>query len=307
VLFRSQEAARQEAARQEAARQEAARQEAARQEAARQEAARQEAARQEAARQEAARQEAARQEAARQTAARQEAARQQAAAAEAARQGAEQEARRQAAEAEARRKAAAEAEAALSGAAKSAAPGQASVGPEGMVGEGSRGRTPSQNAAERSVSPVSSGSGTARPLETGGAPIPKATAVLQLPLPAPPDPRRKLLTSRNERHVAARVYAEGWRQKIEQNAPLERLKNAAQGAYENPVVTVSLKPDGTVESVLFNKSSGLPQLDEAIRQTVQSLAPFRAFSPDLSQDFDVIEIRYTWTFDAAVRLFFGGR
>ena len=114
-------------------------------------------------------------------------------------------------------------------------------------------------------------------------------------------------TNRNDRHVAARIYAESWRQKVEQSASLDLLKGIAPGSYENPVVTVALNPDGTVESVVFNKSSGLPAVDDAVRKIVQSLAPFRPFSPDLSQDFDVVEIRYTWTFDAAVRLFQGGR
>lgn len=220
---------------------------------------------------------------------------------------ADQEAQRKAAEADARRRAAAEAEAATAGAKAAATAGKAVTGPEGMVGDGSRGRTPSQASSERSVSPSSSGSGSARPLETGGAPRPQATAVLQLPLPAPPDPRRKLLTSRNERHVAARVYAEAWRQKVEQNAAYDLLKGVVPGSYENPIVTVALKPDGSVESVVFVKGSGLAQVDDAVRQMVQSLAPFRPFSPELSQDFDVVEIRYTWTFDAAVRLFYGGR
>jgi TonB family protein len=220
---------------------------------------------------------------------------------------AEQEGRRRAAEAEARRKAAAEAELAAAGTAKSVAPGQGATGPEGMLGDGNRGRTPSQTSSERSVSPASSGSGSTRALETGGAPIPKATAVLQVPLPAPPNPRRKLLTSRADRHIAARIYAESWRQKVEQNANFELLKGFAPGSFENPLVTVALNPDGTVESIVFNKSSGLPEVDDAVRKIVQSLAPFRPFSPDLSQDFDVVEIRYTWTFDTALRLFQGGR
>ncbi|MBP6336980.1 MAG: energy transducer TonB [Vitreoscilla sp.] len=131
--------------------------------------------------------------------------------------------------------------------------------------------------------------------------------MLQVPLPTPPNPRRKLLTSRNERHVAARIYAEGWRQKIEQNASLDLIRGVAVGTFESPVVTVSLNPDGTVESVVINKSSGVAQVDDAVRQIVSSLAPFRAFTPELSQDFDAIEIRYTWTFETAVRLFYGGR
>jgi outer membrane biosynthesis protein TonB len=54
--------------------------------------------------------------------------------------------------------------------------------------------------------------------------------------------------------------------------------------------------------VEFVRPSGLPELDEAIRRVVQSLRPFPAFSPALARDYDVIEIRRTWTFDMAIRL-----
>jgi hypothetical protein len=37
------------------------------------------------------------------------------------------------------------------------------------------------------------------------------------------------------------------------------------------------------------------------------LSPFSPFPPGLSMDYDVVEIRRTWTFDTAVRLFSGGR
>jgi hypothetical protein len=44
-------------------------------------------------------------------------------------------------------------------------------------------------------------------------------------------------------------------------------------------------------------------LDDAIRRVVQSQENYPAFSPALLQDFDVVEIRRTWHFDSAVRLY----
>jgi outer membrane biosynthesis protein TonB len=57
-----------------------------------------------------------------------------------------------------------------------------------------------------------------------------------------------------------------------------------------------------VESVTFVVSSGVAEIDDAVRRMVQGLAPYQAFSPNLAREFDVIEIRRTWTFDTAVRL-----
>ena len=67
-------------------------------------------------------------------------------------------------------------------------------------------------------------------------------------------------------------------------------------------MTVAVRHDGSVESVNFVVSSGVPEIDESIRRIVQSLVPFQAFAPALAREFDVIEIRRTWHFDTAVRL-----
>lgn len=103
------------------------------------------------------------------------------------------------------------------------------------------------------------------------------------------------------------MVAEGWRQKIEQNAPFDVLQAAKNGPYENPVVTVALRRDGSVESVIFNRSSGVVAIDNAVRRIVLLLSPFAPFPSDLAMDYDVIEIRRVWTFDVALRLLYGGR
>jgi outer membrane biosynthesis protein TonB len=55
--------------------------------------------------------------------------------------------------------------------------------------------------------------------------------------------------------------------------------------------------------VTFVVSSGVAEIDDAIRRIVQSQAPYRAFPPELVREYDVIEIRRSWYFDMAVRLF----
>jgi len=103
------------------------------------------------------------------------------------------------------------------------------------------------------------------------------------------------------------MYAENWRQKVELNAAFELLKKAKTGHYEDPVVTVALRSDGSVEGVTINRTSGIPEVDNAIRQIVLQLSPFTPFPRDLAMDYDVLEVRRVWTFETAVRLFVGGR
>jgi TonB family protein len=119
--------------------------------------------------------------------------------------------------------------------------------------------------------------------------------------------RRRTLIGRVDQDLRLRMVAEGWRQKVEQNAPFDVLQAAKSGPYENPVVTVALRRDGSLESVVINRSSGVVAIDNAVRRILLMLSPFAPFPPDVAVEYDVIEIRRVWTFDVAVRLLYGGR
>ena len=99
------------------------------------------------------------------------------------------------------------------------------------------------------------------------------------------------------------LYAEALARKIQANMTLEMVRELAKRPHTDPVVTLAVRSDGTVESVTFVLSSGAPEIDEAVRRIVQSVVPFQAFPPVLAREFDVIEIRRIWHFDTAVRLY----
>ena len=284
-------AAQQEAAQQEAARQEAARQEAARQESARHESARQETARQEAARQEAARQEAARQEAARQEAARQEAARQEAARQEAARQ---ETARQEAARQEAARQEAARQETLRHEAARQEAARQEAVRQEAARQEAAR-----REAAEKREAVLRA---IGRQLDEEAARR-EAASVAARQLPLSSGARRGRLFGRTDPNAELVRYAEAWSRKIELNMTFDMVREAAKQPHRNPLVTVAIRSDGSIESVTFVLTSGVPAIDEAILRVIESQKPYQAFPPGLASEFDVIEIRRSWYFDVAIRLY----
>ena len=96
-------------------------------------------------------------------------------------------------------------------------------------------------------------------------------------------------------------YSEAWEQKIQMNTPVDTVRQVAARLRPNPMVTVAIRSDGSVESVTFVHSSGVAEVDDAIRRVVRSLEHYRAFPPELARDYDVIEIRRTWHFDVAVR------
>ena len=266
-----QETAREDAAKQDAARQEqvkqaqldAAQQETARREAARQEQARQ--AQQEAARQEASRQ--AQQEAARQDAIKQDTARRDAARQEAARQD-------QLKQAQAQQDQLKQAQAQQD---------QAKQAQEAAREERLRaiGQQMKQEAAQRDAA----GGNPSRSLLPGFSSL-----------------RRGYLLSRADANTALVQYAADMARKIELNQTFDMVQDAAKQPHVAPIVTVAMRADGSVEKVTFVVSSGVPRLDEAIRQVIASQAAYAAFPPALARQYDVVEIRRTWVIDTAIRL-----
>ena len=115
--------------------------------------------------------------------------------------------------------------------------------------------------------------------------------------------RRARLWGRSDANVELVQYAEAWARKIQFNTPVDTVRDVAKRPHTNPMVTVAIRSDGSVESVTFVLSSGVAEVDEAIRRIVESHRPYPAFPPALAGEFDVIEIRRTWYFDSAVRLY----
>lgn len=116
-------------------------------------------------------------------------------------------------------------------------------------------------------------------------------------------PRRGRLWGRADPNAELVAYAEAMGRKIQFNTPPEVVYEVAKHPHTDPLVTIAIRSDGSVESVKIELSSGSKEVDDAIRRIVQSHEHYLPFSPNLARDYDVIEIRRTWTFDGAVRLF----
>ena len=115
--------------------------------------------------------------------------------------------------------------------------------------------------------------------------------------------RRVRLWGRSHPNVELIQYAEAWAQKIQFNTSVETVREVAKRPHAAPMVTVAVRSDGSVESVTFDVSSGVAEIDAAIRRIVEGQRPYQAFPPVLAREFDVIEIRRTWYFDTAIRLY----
>ena len=121
-------------------------------------------------------------------------------------------------------------------------------------------------------------------------------------LPSASSLRRGLLLGRADANTELVKYAEAMGRKIEFNQTFDLVRDAVKQPHAQPMVTVAIRADGSVEKVTFVVSSGVPALDAAIRQVIASQAPYAAFTPVLARQYDVVEIRRTWVFDTAIRL-----
>ena len=123
---------------------------------------------------------------------------------------------------------------------------------------------------------------------------------------APPAPRargdRRIAVGAGERDLPLKMYAESWRQKIERNGAVNYPRSWADAVRIDPLVSVAVRSDGSVEDVTIIVSSGRAEMDEAVRRIVRVNARYSPFPPQIAERYDVIEIRRVWRFDDQLQL-----
>ena len=120
-------------------------------------------------------------------------------------------------------------------------------------------------------------------------------------------PRRKFLGSRAKEYRYA-LYMDSWRQKIEEVGNLNYPEAAkSQKLYGTLQMTVSIKADGSIESIEINRSSGHKVLDDAAKHIVELSAPYDPFTDDMRKEIDILSITRTWTFTKEDNISAGSR
>jgi len=107
---------------------------------------------------------------------------------------------------------------------------------------------------------------------------------------------RKRFIGANAREYRFAQYEEDWRAKIERVGTLNYPAEARGKLYGVLRLTVTIRPDGTVDAIDLDRSSGLKVLDQAAFRIVQMAAPFAAFPADIRRDTDLLVITRTWFF-----------
>jgi protein TonB len=114
-------------------------------------------------------------------------------------------------------------------------------------------------------------------------------------------PRKKFIGARAAEYRFAQ-YEEDWRMKVERIGSLNYPAEARGKLYGNLRLTVTIRADGTVDSIELDRSSGLKVLDAAAFRIVKMATPFAAFPTDIRRDTDLLVITRTWFFGQGDKL-----
>jgi protein TonB len=108
-------------------------------------------------------------------------------------------------------------------------------------------------------------------------------------------PRKKFIGANAAEYRFAQ-YEEDWRAKIERVGTLNYPPEARGRVYGNLRLTVTIRPDGSVDSIELDRSSGLKVLDAAAFKIVRMAGPYAPFPPNIRRDTDLLVITRTWFF-----------
>jgi len=114
-------------------------------------------------------------------------------------------------------------------------------------------------------------------------------------------PRKKFVGASAVEYRFAQ-YEEDWRQKVERIGTVNYPAAARGKLYGNLRMTVTLRPDGNVESIELDRSSGLKVLDDAAFRIVRMASPYASFPAEIRRDTDLLVITRTWFFGRGDRL-----
>jgi protein TonB len=114
-------------------------------------------------------------------------------------------------------------------------------------------------------------------------------------------PRKKFIGANAAEYRFAQ-YEEDWRAKVERWGTVNYPSEARGKVYGNLRLTVTIRPDGNVESIELDRSSGLKVLDAAAFKIVKMAAPFAVFPSAIRRDTDLLVITRTWFFSQGDKL-----
>lgn len=108
-------------------------------------------------------------------------------------------------------------------------------------------------------------------------------------------PRKAFIGART-REVFYAQYVEAWREKVQRVGELNFPHDTRGKLYGSLLMTLEIRPDGSLEKSEVTRSSGNPALDAAALRIVSLAAPYPRLTPEILKHTDILVITRTWTF-----------
>jgi protein TonB len=110
--------------------------------------------------------------------------------------------------------------------------------------------------------------------------------------------RDELYVSADTRASRLAPYLDAWRRRVERIGTLNFPSAARRrGLTGNPVIEVTLRRDGRLQTARIQRSSGHPELDAAALDILRLASPFDPFPADLARDYRTLRFPYEWRFE----------
>ena len=107
---------------------------------------------------------------------------------------------------------------------------------------------------------------------------------------------RRVTLTPNMKDYRYSQYLSDWRNKVERIGAMNYPEEARGKFFGSLVLSVALRPDGSVDRIIVVRSSGNKVLDEAAKRIVMMGSPFAPFPPDIRKETDYLDITRTWNF-----------
>jgi len=111
--------------------------------------------------------------------------------------------------------------------------------------------------------------------------------------------RDELYLSADTRASRLAPYLDAWRRRVERigtiNFPTAARRRGLTG---NPVIEVTLRRDGRLQTARIQRSSGHAEIDAAALDILRLASPFDPFPADLARDYRTLRFPYEWRFEA---------
>lgn len=101
----------------------------------------------------------------------------------------------------------------------------------------------------------------------------------------------------NTRESQLAPYLDAWRRKIERLGTLNFPQTArGKAGVGNPVLEVSIKPNGALGEAVVRRSSGRKDIDQAALSILRLASPFDPFPAPIRKQYSELRFAYEWQF-----------